>query len=104
MRVVHGGDTGPDIEELAYARLTGQVANQPPQERAVGPGQVSHARVGGQSLLGGLTISGEVVLAAKPVVIHPGLMRDAGIEGRTLSRPSSGAVGPPRWWLALAGH
>ena len=97
MCVVGGRDTGPDVEELTYPRLTSEIANQPPQKRPVRPGQVSHARVGGKSLLGGLTIGGEVVLTAKPVVIHPGLMRDAGIEGRALSRPHTGVVVPLRW-------
>src|SRR5262249_59229765 len=95
--VVGGGDPAPAGEKRPPPRLTSEIANQPPQKRPVRPGQVSHARVGGKSLLGGLTIGGEVVLTAKPVVIHPGLMRDAGIEGRALSRPHTGVVVPLRW-------
>jgi hypothetical protein len=79
--VVRGRDAGADVQELPDARLAGQVTHRAGEELPVGPGPRGHARIGCGGLLGGLPVSGVVVLAAQPVVINPGLVSDARVEG-----------------------
>jgi len=92
--VVRGGDPGADVEELPDAGLRGQVAHGPAEERAVAADAHSHERVGRHELLGQLAVGGEVVLAAEPVVVDPGDMRDAGIERRGLIREHARRLPP----------
>jgi hypothetical protein len=70
--VAGGGDAGADVQELADTRLTGQVLHGAAQE---GP-LLAHLGADRGDLLGdGLSdrlVGGEVVLAAQPVVVHPG--------------------------------
>jgi hypothetical protein len=59
--VAHGGDARADVKELADARLPGEVADGPAQERPVRAHR--HRGIGptGQELPGCLLVSGEVV-------------------------------------------
>jgi len=42
--VVDGGQTGPDVEELAYARLGGEMAHGPDQEASLEAGEQGDVR------------------------------------------------------------
>jgi hypothetical protein len=91
VRVVSRGKAGADVEELPDARLARQVADRAGQERPVGAHGQGQVRVRLQRPVTGLPVGGEMVLAAQPVVIDPGDMRDAGVEdgrfrGRFLAR------------------
>jgi len=74
------GDPGADVEELAQALLIREIPDRPGQERAVGPDVEPDGGPGPEHLLGGFPVDGEVVLAAEPVVVDPGRMRDAGVD------------------------
>lgn len=104
MRIALRGDARADVEELAHPGLARQVADHPSQEGAVRPGQVNKGREGGNRLLGGLAVGGEVVLSSQPVVIHPGLVRNAGVKGRMLAQRAGTVVRPGCWCFAFAGH
>jgi hypothetical protein len=62
--VVGGGQAGADVQELADARLAGQVADGPGEKRPGGAGDLDDPGEGLTELLGDLTVGGEVVLAA----------------------------------------
>ena len=104
--VVRGRDAGADVEELADARLPGQVTHRAGQEGAVGADRVDDVRIGLDRLLAGRPVGGEVVLAAQPVVVDAGDMRHAGVEVQGhLVGGRRGAVARIRgWWAAFTGH
>jgi hypothetical protein len=62
--VAGGRDTGADVKELADAGRACQVTNRVCQERALGANAPAKSGVGGECLLGCLSVDGEVVLAA----------------------------------------
>ena len=77
--VVHGRQARPDIQELADAGLTGQVADRPGQEVPDAPGDVHDARVDGAELVAGRLVDRVVVRAAQPVVPDTGGVRHRGV-------------------------
>ena len=84
--VVGGGQAGADVEELADARLTGQVPDRADQEGPGGASVLDDRREGLENLVADLAVDGEVVLAAQPVVPDPGRLRHVGIDlGRYLA-------------------
>jgi hypothetical protein len=83
VRVVRRGQAGTDVEKLPHTGLAGQVTDDPPEEGAVGPGDVHDARVDRAELITGRAVDVVVVLAAKPVIPDPGRMRDRGIDSRS---------------------
>src|SRR6185437_4366282 len=80
--VARGGNAGPDVEELADPRLPREVTDGTAKERPVGPHGERHPGVDLEPLLGGLPVGREVVLAVEQVVVHPGLVRPARVEGQ----------------------
>jgi hypothetical protein len=78
--VIRRRDAGPDIQELPDPRLARQETHCPAQERPVRAGRYAQVRRGLQSLITHYPVSGKIVLPAKPVVIHPGLVGDAGVN------------------------
>jgi hypothetical protein len=64
MGVAGGRQPGANVQELADAALAGQVAHRPGEERPAGPDVGDDPRIGGDRLLGGITVGGEVVFAA----------------------------------------
>jgi hypothetical protein len=72
--VVRGRQPGTDVQELADARLAGQVADRPAQKGPVRPGLGHDARQHRGHLVARLPVDGEVILAAEPVVPDPGRM------------------------------
>jgi len=80
VRVIRSGNAGANVKELADSALGGQVAHRAGKERAVRPDVAEYAGIGGDRLLGGLPVGGEIVLAAQPVIVHPGHVRHAGVE------------------------
>ena len=89
------GQAGPDVEELADAALTSQVAHHPGQERPVRTGSRDHLRAAADDFLGGLPVSREMVLAAEPVRIHPGRVRHRRIEARGRAQRAGGQTSTP---------
>ncbi len=79
VRVVGGGQPGSDVKELADARRRqlrhrgGQEAPQHGRDQR----QLGHR---GPHVVPGLAVGAEVVLAADPVIPHPGRVGDAGVE------------------------
>ena len=65
-------ETGYSDEELADARLVGQEADHAADERPVVADDPADVGQGGEQLLRGLAVGGEVVLAAEDVVVDPG--------------------------------
>ncbi len=78
--VLGGGQPGADVEELAEPHLTGEELHGPAQERAVLAGGHPDRGERGGHLVGGLTVGGEVVLAAQPVVVPAGRVRHARVD------------------------
>jgi hypothetical protein len=78
--VAGGRDAGAGIQELAEAGLGGQVPGRPAEEGPVGAHTVTQPGRRGQHALGRLPVGGEVVRAAKPVVVDPGRVRHAGVQ------------------------
>jgi butyryl-CoA dehydrogenase len=98
MGVARGGDPGADVEELPDARFPGQVADNTAEEGAVLPGEQRHRRNRRRDRVADLPVGGEVILAAQPVVVHPGGMRHPRVDlGREPVRILRGSV------LCLAG-
>ena len=75
-----GGQAGTDVQELADAAVTGQVAHRPGQERPVGPCPGHHVRAAAGHLVADRPVGFVVILAAEPVVVHPRRMRHPRIE------------------------
>ena len=80
MHVALGGKARADVQELADPRLRGQEPHGPSQEGAVLPCHHPQLRRNSKRLFCDGAIDGEVVLAAKQVVVHPGEVRDARID------------------------
>jgi len=79
--VVGGRQTGADVQELADARLTGQVGHGADEEAPRGAGHVHDAGKGLAVLVPGDPVDLVVVLAAQPVVPDPGRVRHARVDG-----------------------
>jgi hypothetical protein len=80
--VARGRDAGPDVEELADAGLGDQEPHGPAHERPLGPHLGPDRRdLPGDGLAHG-PVRGEVVLAAQPVVVHPGRLGHVGVDLR----------------------
>ena len=73
-------DAGADVQELADPRVGGKVADDAPEERAVRAAADGYPGVGLEPCLHGRPVGCVVVLAAEHVVVHPGLVRHAGVE------------------------
>src|SRR5215203_3153036 len=69
-----GRDAGADVEELSDPQLPGKEAHGPAHEAAVLQDADADAWEHGRDRLPGLAVGGEVVLAAKPVVVSAGRM------------------------------
>ena len=91
MGVVRGRDAGADVEELPDPGLGGQEPHHPGEERSVGAHRGDDAGVGLEHRVAGRAVGGEVVLAAQPIVMHPGAVGHAGIDdapGAAVSVPA----------------
>ena len=77
----------PISRKLANARLADEVADHAAEERAVSAGGEDRLRGDLEHCLGGRPVGCVVVLTAEQVVVHPGLVRHAGVERR---RPGLG--------------
>lgn len=78
LRVVGGGQTGADVEELPYAALGHRIPHRTVEELPVRAGVRADAGVEPADLLSHLLIDDVVVLAAQPVVPDPGRVRQIG--------------------------
>src|SRR6266516_1285920 len=78
--VVRGGNPCADVEELADARFPGEKPHHAGQEGAVRADAHPQAWRRLEDTLRGLPVCGEIVLAAKPVVIDPGRVRHSRVE------------------------
>jgi hypothetical protein len=65
MHAARRGQAGADIQELADARLAGQVAHRPGQERLVSPHRRNQVRISSHRVLSCLPVHGEVVFPAR---------------------------------------
>jgi hypothetical protein len=63
-------DAGADVEELADARLPGEVADDPPEECPVRPHGEGHIRPRLEPCLNRRPVGGVVVLAAQLIIVH----------------------------------
>ena len=90
VRVVRGGDSGADVEELPDAGLADQMPHGPGQERPVAPHPFRHMRGCPHRGQGGDLVRGEVGLAAEPVIVDAGYVRDGDIDVRRRTYPVSG--------------
>src|SRR4029077_3072470 len=88
--VVGGGDPGADVQELPDAGLADQVAHGPGQEGPVPPHPFRHMRGRPHRRPAGDLVRGEVGLAAEPVVVDAGYVRDADVDVRRRTFPISG--------------
>jgi hypothetical protein len=80
--VVRGRDAGADVEELPNAGLGRQVAHRATQERTVRAHGEDQVRIGLESLVARVPVDLVIVLAAQPVVVHPGHVGHAGVQLR----------------------
>ncbi len=95
MGIVSRRQAGPDVQELPDAIPGSQPVHRIDQEPAGEPGDQRQGRHDLQYLLRCLAVGGEVVLAAYPVVPHPGRIRHAGVEVRQFAAPHGGLVRRP---------
>jgi UDP-N-acetylmuramoyl-tripeptide--D-alanyl-D-alanine ligase len=79
VRVQRGRQAGPDVDELPDAAAR-HVADGPAEELPVLPGHLCRERVDRQHLLRQLPVGREVLLAAQPVIPHPGDVRPGRVE------------------------
>src|SRR5581483_11118156 len=79
VRVDRRRQAGPDVKELPHSGRARQVADDAPEEGAVGPGDVHDARVDGAELVAGRLVDRVVVGAAQPVVPDTGGVRYRGV-------------------------
>jgi hypothetical protein len=77
-----GGNAGADAQELLDPRVPGQEGNRAAHKPPVLDHRGPHGRERGGDGVPRLPVSGEIVLAAKPVVIAPGGMRHRRIDRR----------------------
>jgi hypothetical protein len=75
VHAVLGGKASPEVEELADARRASQEADHAADEQPVVAYGARDVRERGEQLLRSLPVGGEVVLAAKEVVVDPGDVR-----------------------------
>ncbi len=80
VHILRGRQARADIQELPDARLADQVADDTPEQVALGPHADLDGGQRGEDLLGGRPVGGEVVLAAEQEVINPGDVRPGGGE------------------------
>jgi len=100
--VVRRRDPGADVEELPDPGLGGEEPHDPGQERPVGPHRHDDPRIGRDHRVTGGAVGREVILAAQPVVMHPGAVGHLGVKGLPVV---GGDVGPPGARLIwFAGH
>jgi hypothetical protein len=102
VHVPHGGQPGPDVEELPDPRVAGQVADRAAEETPVLLDGAAH-HVLAEHVKGpasGLPVSREVVLAAEHVVVHPRDVRffrakrhPARRHGQIVSSPDNAVIG-----------
>jgi hypothetical protein len=102
-----GRDAGAEVEELPDPQLPGKEAHGPTHEAAVLQDADADAWEHGRDRLPGVAVGGEVVLAAKPVVVSAGRMGHRGVDLRrkpariVLDRPETAVrhaappAGPP---------
>jgi hypothetical protein len=83
-----------DVHELSDALIRHPV-HRPGQEQAILPHFGWQQRIGLQQPIGLIPVSGEIVLAAQPVVIDAGNIRPADGE-RGMRRPAAGVQGAVR--------
>ncbi len=80
VRVVHGGQTGPDVQELPDALPLGQMTHGTPQEGPRVQRDLLHPGIGLLQHVGELFVDRVVVLATQPVVPRPGLAGAGGVD------------------------
>jgi hypothetical protein len=80
--VVRGRDTGTDVEKLADSRFFRQITHRAGQKGTISANRENDIWISLDRLLAGHPVGGEILLAAKPVVIHAGDVRDAGVDGQ----------------------
>src|SRR6266516_2692599 len=94
--VAAGRQAGADVEELPYA-FAHEKAHGPAEKRAVAPRRRGHARRQRDDFLRRFPVGGEIVLAAKKIVIHTGALWNgrvhaAGLLVRRLHSDSPGGA------------
>ncbi len=101
MRVIHRGQAGTDVQELADPRLARQKPDGAGEEVPRGPGRVDDLRKELPVLVTGGPVNGVVVLAAQPLVPDPGGVRHGDVDlGK--GRPGNGrVVGHGVWGSAM---
>ena len=80
MGVVGGRDPGADVEELPDAPSAARNRTARARKARLARTENDQVRVGRQGPLAEFPVRGEVVLAAQPVVVDAGDMRDAGVK------------------------
>jgi len=85
VRVVRARYSGADVEELPDAGLFDQVLDRAGEECPVGAHRGDQIGVRLDRRVAGRAVGRVVVLAAKPVVVDPGDVGDAGVEGWVLA-------------------
>jgi hypothetical protein len=79
------GERQLDLEDLADARLGGQVVDRTAEEGAVLPDTRDDVRILLDHQLGGLAVGLEVIHTAQPVVVDPRDRRRLGVDPRPLA-------------------
>jgi hypothetical protein len=77
--VVGGRDSGADVEKLPDPGFGSQEPHNASEERPVRADRHDDPRVRLHYRVAGCAVRGEVVLAAQPIVVHPGAVRHGGI-------------------------
>ena len=81
VHVALGGDTGPDVEELADPGR-GQAAYRPAEKGPAGPGAGPDVRLDGDHRPGQILVDQELVRAAEQIVVDAGDVRPLGVHTR----------------------
>jgi hypothetical protein len=79
MHVLIGGQPGADVQELRDS-LAGARIHRPLQEATILAGEPRELRDSTRLAIRGFPVGREVILAAQPVVVHPGDVRDRRVE------------------------
>ncbi len=98
--VALGRQAGADVEEQADAGIGGQVAHCALQERPVLPGAPACLWRHVEDGVGGVSVGGEVVLAAEQGVVDPCRVGSAGIDAGRRAGLVVAGHGTSRWGLA----
>src|ERR1700691_2237138 len=77
-----GGYAGTDVEELRQPGLVGQEPDRASEEGPILACRGGRRGVDRRQRVCVGPVGGEVILAAQPVVVDPGMVRDAGVECR----------------------